>query len=174
MALLALSLGAAACSGSSDGADSGDDSATTSTTSAPRTVVEAAAYRVELSTFATAANVAGMSSTLAGRGPFTVFVPDNTAFAKLGNRRLGSLLAPAGKQELARILAYHVVGRRLLAKDLAAGDLETMGGTLTVERTGDAVTLVDANGNRARVVRTDITAPNGVVHVVDVVLTPPR
>jgi uncharacterized surface protein with fasciclin (FAS1) repeats len=136
--------------------------------------VQAAAYDADLATFATALNVAGEVPALSTSGPYTIFAPNNGAFAKLGHARLTTLLSAPSKQILARIVRYHIVGGRLLAKDLRVGPLKTLnGGDVTVVRRGDAIELQDAHGHTARVVRAGIVAPNGVVYVIDALLEPP-
>ena len=146
----------------------------TSTTSEVRTVVQAAAYNVDLSTFATALNIAGTVDRLSRPGPFTVFAPNNEAFSKLSHRRLTALLSTARKRELGKILNYHVVAGRHLAKNLGPGRLKTLSGAfLTVIRRGKVIELRDAHGNRAQIVRADIVTPNGVIDIIDHVLLPP-
>ena len=78
-------------------------------------------------------------------------------------------------EQLAAILSYHVVRGRLLVNDLKDGPLKTLGGgTITVSHDGDKVVLTGSRGTKATIVRPDLTATNGVVHVIDGVLEPPK
>ncbi|HTL87181.1 MAG TPA: fasciclin domain-containing protein [Acidimicrobiia bacterium] len=147
----------------------------TTTPVATRDVLDTAAYDAELATFSTTAGAAGLNTKLTGKGPFTIFAPGSAAFAALGSGRLATLLRPAAKQQLASMLAYHVVRGRLLAKDLKDGPLKTLDGAMiTVSHDGDKVVLTGANGSHATIVRPDIKASNGVMHVIDGVLQPPK
>jgi uncharacterized surface protein with fasciclin (FAS1) repeats len=147
----------------------------TTTPTATRSLLDVAAYDSDLPTFATAANAGGLGTKLTGKGPFTIFAPRSAAFATLGTRRLRTLLQPAAKQQLASILSYHVVRGRLLAKDLKDGPLKTLdGASITVSHDGDKVVLTGADGSHATIVRSDVTASNGVMHVIDAVLQPPK
>jgi uncharacterized surface protein with fasciclin (FAS1) repeats len=124
---------------------------------------------------AQALTAAGLVDTLKGPGPYTVFAPGDGAFAKLPPGTLQTLLAdPKGK--LADILKYHVVPGKVMAADvvkLNGQKVKTVqGGELTVEVAGDKVALVDATGQRVNVVKTDVAATNGVIHVIDAVLLP--
>jgi len=171
-AVPALALGVAACG--SDDTTTGAGTATTQR-EAPRTqqsaqdVVALAQATPDLSTLVAAASTADLVGTLQGEGPFTVFAPTNAAFEKLGDEQVQSLLQPENRDRLTKILAYHVVPGKLTAADLSDGQkLETVAGeTLTVTVDGDTVMVNDAT-----VVQPDVEASNGVVHVVDGVLTP--
>jgi uncharacterized surface protein with fasciclin (FAS1) repeats len=164
----------AACSGSSKSTTPTSRPNTATTIAGPHTLLQTAAYDRDLSTLATALNVGGLVSTASARGPFTLFAPDNEAFARLPHGRLAALLTAAKKQDLARLLTYHLVRGRVAVKDLKPGKLETVNGaTLTVSKDGDKVVLTDAQGNQATIVRGDIAASNGLIHVVDGVLRPP-
>jgi uncharacterized surface protein with fasciclin (FAS1) repeats len=146
-----------------------------STVAGPKTLVQTAAYDAALSTFATATNVAGFNSTVGGRGPFTVFAPNNDAFARLPRGRLAAMLAPAGKAELVRILGAHVVRGKLRAADLKTGTLRTLNGrSISVSVAGGTISLTDGRGDTVHIVRSDITASNGIIHVVDGVLLPAK
>jgi uncharacterized surface protein with fasciclin (FAS1) repeats len=147
----------------------------TSGSSGPRTVIDTAAHDPSLATLATALNVGGLLSTVSGKGPYTLFAPNNDAFTKLPRGlRLAALLRAASKGELSKLLSYHLVRGRLAVKDLKPGPLTTLeGGTLTVAKHGNTVTIADAHGNVATIVRPDISASNGMIQVVDRVLVPP-
>jgi uncharacterized surface protein with fasciclin (FAS1) repeats len=122
---------------------------------APGTIVAVASSNQDLSTL------------VSGPGPFTVFAPTNEAFAALPKGTLASLLRPENKAKLKAILLYHVVPGKLTSSQLMAGELKTAGGqSVTVATTGG----VKING--ASVVKPDVEASNGVVHVIDMVLLP--
>ncbi len=146
------------------------------------TIVANAAKASTLTTLVSAVQAAGLAETLSGPGPFTVFAPDNAAFEKVPAATRESLMAPAGKADLTKILTYHVVPGRLTAADLATqaqangGKVElttVQGGTLTVTVNPDgSVTLTDGNGGMSRVTQADVLQSNGVVHVIDTVVMP--
>jgi uncharacterized surface protein with fasciclin (FAS1) repeats len=168
--LLALALGVAAC-GDDDDETTNGAAATEQTEGeeASGNIVAVAAETPDLSTLVEAVTAAELVETLEEPGPYTVFAPTNEAFEALGNT-LDTLLEPANKEELAEILTYHVVPGELTAAELTDGQqLETVqGDSLEVEIDGENVTI-----NGAAVVTPDVEASNGVVHVIDEVLTPP-
>lgn len=171
----ALALGAAACGSDDEGTGSSGGGAATSQEQPPSTqqnaqdVVALAQDTTDLSTLVTAVSTAKLVDTLQGEGPFTVFAPTNAAFEKLGDEQVQSLLEPENRDQLTKVLTYHVVPGTLTAADLSDGQkLETVAGeTLTVKVDGDTVMIGDAS-----VVQPDVEASNGVVHVIDGVLTP--
>jgi len=120
-------------------------------------------------TLVAAVKAAGLVDTLKGPGPFTVFAPTDEAFAKLPPGTLESLLKPENKEKLQKILTYHVVAGDVRATDVvklhSAKTVE--GGSLTIKTAGSGVMV-----NNASVVKTDIVASNGVIHVIDKVLIP--
>ena len=136
----------------------------------PGTIVEIAVATPELSTLVTAVTAAGLVETLSGPGPFTVFAPTNAAFAALPAGTLDTLLAdPTG--DLASILKLHVISGAVdseAAIAAAGGTVETLGGPITVELEGDNLVV-----GGATVVTADIEASNGIVHVIDAVITKP-
>ena len=134
-----------------------------------RDIVDTAVAAGQFKTLAAALTAAGLVPTLKGPGPFTVFAPTDDAFAKLPKGTVEDLLKPENKAKLTAILTYHVVPGRVMAADVAAmkSAKTVQGGGLTILTKGDAV-MVDA----ARVAKTDITASNGVIHVIDTVLMP--
>ena len=140
-------------------------------------IVETAAAAGDFKTLTAALKAAGLDETLKGPGPFTVFAPTDAAFAKLPEGTVETLLKDP-KGQLAEILKYHVVAGEVMAADVAKMDGEKVktvqGAELTVEVSGDKVVLVDAAGNRVNVIKTDITASNGVIHVIDAVLIPTK
>lgn len=133
----------------------------------PTTAAKAGAFN----TLLTAVEAAGLAEALSGSGPFTVFAPTDEAFAKLPDGTLDSLLKPANRETLAGILKYHVVSGRVYSDQaLQAGEAKTLqGAKVAIRATGDG-----AKVNKATLVATDIEASNGVVHVIDSVLLPPK
>ena len=128
-------------------------------------IVDTAVAAGSFKTLATALQAAGLIETLKGPGPFTVFAPNDEAFAKVPKADLDALLKD--KARLTAVLTYHVVPGKVMAKDVKAGAVKTVqGGNLTVATTGG----VTVDG--ARVIATDITASNGVIHVIDRVVMP--
>ena len=128
-------------------------------------IVETAVDAGDFKTLATALDKAGLVQTLKGKGPFTVFAPTDAAFAQIPKADLDALLAD--KAKLTSVLTYHVVPGTVMAKDVQAGKVGTVqGGSLTVAKEGG----VSVNG--AKVLKTDVVADNGVIHVIDRVLVP--
>jgi len=128
-------------------------------------IVDTAVAAGDFKTLATALQAAGLVDTLKGKGPFTVFAPTDAAFAKVPKADLDALLAD--KAKLTAVLTYHVVPGKVMAADVKAGKVKTVQGSeLTVSTTGGV--KVDA----ANVVKTDIVADNGVIHVIDSVVIP--
>jgi uncharacterized surface protein with fasciclin (FAS1) repeats len=122
------------------------------------------------STLTAALRAAGLVSVLKGEGPFTVFAPNDDAFAKLPAGTVESLLKPENKDKLTSILTYHVVSGLVYSADARPGSVETMqGSSLRVSKSGDSLLVDDA-----RIVTTDIPATNGVIHVIDSVIFPVR
>ncbi len=119
-------------------------------------------------TLAAAVTAAGLVETLQGSGPFTVFAPTDAAFAAI-QKDVDELLKPENKKKLTDILTFHVVSGNAMAADLKDGqELTTVqGGKLKVSIKGDKVMINDANVTMA-----DVSASNGVVHVIDKVLMP--
>jgi len=128
-------------------------------------IVDTAVSAGQFKTLATALQAAGLVETLKGPGPFTVFAPTDEAFAKIPKADLEALLKD--KAKLTAVLTYHVVPGKVMAKDVAPGQVKTVqGSALTVSTTGGV--MVD----KARVTATDIVADNGVIHVIDSVIIP--
>jgi transforming growth factor-beta-induced protein len=132
-------------------------------------IVDTAASAKQFNTLLAAAKAAGLVEALKGDGPITVFAPTDDAFAKLPEGTVESLLKPENKAALAGILTYHVVpGKVTAAKVVKASALDTLNGQRLAVK-------VDENGvaiDNAKVVKTDITASNGVIHVIDSVMLP--
>lgn len=146
-----------------------------------KTIVENASAAPNLTTLVAAVKAAGLVETLSGAGPFTVFAPTNEAFAKLPAGTVESLVKPAAKADLTKILTYHVVPGKMVAADLAAAikagsgkaSLTTVQGEkLTATESGGTITLTDAKGGKSIVTQGDVLQANGVVHVIDTVLMP--
>ena len=128
-------------------------------------IVDTAVAAGSFKTLATALGAAGLVDTLKGKGPFTVFAPTDEAFAKIPKADLDALLKD--KVKLTAVLTYHVVAGKVMAADVKAGKVKTVQGSdLTVTTMGG----VQVNG--ANVVKTDIVADNGVIHVIDSVVMP--
>lgn len=177
--VLAASLGACAQQSAPD-ADSAPPAGEAAAPS--QTIVDAAIASPDHSTLVAAVQAAGLVETLSGPGPFTVFAPTNAAFAQLPAGTVESLIQPANRAALTRILTYHVVAGRVSAADLDAqidagggrAALTTVqGATLTATREGASIRLTDASGGTAMVTATDINGSNGVIHVIDTLVMPP-
>jgi len=121
----------------------------------------------DLSTLVTALKAADLVSVLQGQGPFTVFAPTNEAFAALGGT-LDELLKPENKEKLKAILLYHVVPGKVMSNEISDMDAKTASGDKLSIRLVNGKVMVDD----ATVIKADIKASNGVVHVIDKVVTP--
>jgi len=133
-----------------------------------KTIVQIASETESLSTLVTAVKAAGLVETLNGSGPFTVFAPTNEAFAALPEGTLEDLLKPENKEKLKKILTYHVVSGAVMSGDLSDGQ-----SVMTVEGSDAMVSMKEgAMINDAKVVKADIEASNGVVHVINKVMIP--
>lgn len=132
-------------------------------------IVEVAEANGSFDTLVSAIQTAGLEETLSAEGPYTVFAPTDEAFAELPEGTVEKLVMPENREALGQILAYHVVPGEVDAADIQPGALGTVEGS-EVEVSVDPVG-VTVNG--ANVVQPDVTADNGVIHVVDTVLLPP-
>ncbi len=132
-------------------------------------IVDIAAGNEDFSTLVAAVKAAGLVETLKGEGPFTVFAPTNEAFKKLPAGTVEDLLKPENKEKLTSILTYHVVSGKVKAADVVKlTSAKTVNGKeVKIKVDGDKVQIDGAN-----VVKTDIKASNGVIHVIDAVLLP--
>jgi len=129
-------------------------------------LVDTAVDAGQFKTLAAALDKAGLVPTLKGKGPFTVFAPNDAAFAKVPKGDLDALLAD--KAKLTAVLTYDVVPGTVMAKDVKSGKVKTVQGSeLTLAASGGGV-MVD----NAQVVKADIVADNGVIHVIDSVVIP--
>jgi uncharacterized surface protein with fasciclin (FAS1) repeats len=131
-------------------------------------IVETAVAAGSFNTLAKALTAAGLVETLKGKGPFTVFAPTDEAFAKLPAGTIEKLLAD--KKALTEVLTYHVVAGRVTAADVSKlpSAKTVQGQDVSVRVTGGKVMINDAN-----VVKADVAASNGVIHVIDKVILPP-
>lgn len=148
---------------------------------ATKTITANASVAPNLTTLVAAVKAAGLATTLSGPGPFTVFAPTNDAFTRLAPGTVETLMKPANKATLAKVLTYHVVPGTITLADLQAkatagggkAVLTTVEGEpLTVEIANGAVQLTDVNGNKSYVETPDVRQSNGVVHVVNGVVLP--
>jgi uncharacterized surface protein with fasciclin (FAS1) repeats len=129
-------------------------------------IVDTAKSAGSFNTLITAVQAAGLVDTLKGPGPFTVFAPTDEAFAKIPKDKLDALLKD--KAALTKVLTYHVVPGKVMASDVKAGSVKTVEGSpLMISMAGGKVGV-----NNANVVKTDVAADNGVIHVIDTVVMP--
>jgi uncharacterized surface protein with fasciclin (FAS1) repeats len=138
---------------------------------ADKDIIDTAVAAGQFKTLAAALGSAGLVATLKGPGPFTVFAPTDAAFAKLPPGTVENLLKPENKEQLTAILTYHVVSGTVKASQVA---------TLKQAKSlnGKMLNVMVQNGtvsiNEAKVTTTDIGATNGVIHIVDTVILPPK
>lgn len=137
-------------------------------TAAAKDIVAIASGDPQFKTLTKALGAADLVATLQRKGPFTVFAPTDAAFAALPEGTVENLLKPENKAQLTKILAYHVVPGSVLSTSLKSGDVTSVeGSSLNVAVSAGKVTVSGAN-----VVKADIKASNGVIHVIDKVLMP--
>jgi uncharacterized surface protein with fasciclin (FAS1) repeats len=138
------------------------------TQATPVSVADTIATKQQLSTLSGLVAKSGLTDTLKGTGPFTVFAPSNEAFAKVPAKTMDALAQDPAK--LKAVLTYHVVSGKVMAADVRNGNSKTVNGAnLALSKAGDFVTV-----EQAMVQTADISASNGVVHIVDSVLIPPE
>lgn len=144
-------------------------------------IVGVAAANADFSTLVTAVTAAGLVETLSSEGPFTVFAPNNAAFAKLPEGTVETLLKPENLDKLKAVLTYHVVAGKFDAatvidainKNNGKYTVTTVqGGTIVLSLTDGKVILTDANGGTSTVILADVAASNGVIHAIDTVVMP--
>ncbi len=140
----------------------------TLTASEEKTIVGVAASAGQFNTLVAAVKAAGLVDTLNGKGPFTVFAPTDEAFAKLPAGTVEDLLKPENKEKLTAILTYHVLSGKIMAADVKTSSAKTVNGKDVVIKVTDGKVTIGA----ANVMKTDILATNGVIHVIDTVLIP--
>lgn len=146
-----------------------------------KNIIENAVNSKDHTTLVAAVKAAGLVETLQGKGPYTVFAPTNAAFDKLPKGTVETLLKPENLKMLQTILTYHVIAGKMSSSDIAkaikAGNgkatLKTVsGGILTAWMKGNDLYLTDENGNSSKVTIADVNQSNGIIHVVDTVVTP--
>lgn len=146
-----------------------------------RNIVQNAVNSKDHTTLVAAVKAGGLVDTLSGKGPFTVFAPTNSAFAKLPAGTVETLVKPENKAMLDKILTYHVVPGRITAQQIAAmaarsrgtATLKTVEGeNLMFRKAGRGWWVIDAKGDKARITIPNVMQSNGVIHVVDTVLMP--
>ena len=146
-----------------------------------KNIIENAVNSKDHTTLVAAVKAAGLVETLQSAGPFTVFAPTNEAFSKLPKGTVESLLKPENLKKLQTILTYHVVSGRMSSQDIAKAikmgkgraTLKTVsGGILIASMKGKNLILTDENGNMSMVTIADVNQSNGVIHVVNAVVTP--
>ena len=146
---------------------------TISASAAEMDIVDTAVAAGSFGTLATALTEAGLVETLKGEGPFTVFAPTDEAFAALPDGALDKLVAD--KKALTGVLTYHVISGEVMASQVTGMNGQKVktvqGGEITIKVADGKVSLTDA-GNTVNVIQTDVTASNGVIHVIDGVLMP--
>ena len=131
-------------------------------------IVAVAAGNGSFNTLVAAVKAAGLVERLQGPGPFTVFAPTDEAFAKLPKGTVEDLLKPENKAKLVAILTYHVVAGKVMAADVKTMMAKTVNGKELDIKVDDGKVTV----NGAKVVKTDVAASNGVIHVIDTVVLP--
>jgi uncharacterized surface protein with fasciclin (FAS1) repeats len=138
------------------------------TTPTPTTIADTAAANPQLSTLSKLVADAGLTETLRGTGPFTVFAPTDEAFKAVPAKTMQELAA--NKEMLKAVLTYHVIAGKVMAADVKVGNVKTVNGAnLALGKAGTFVTVEEALVQQA-----DVAATNGVVHVIDKVLLPPK
>ncbi len=146
-----------------------------------KNIVENAANSKDHTTLVAAVKAAGLVETLASPGPFTVFAPTNSAFDKLPEGTVATLLQEENKPTLTKVLTAHVVAGKITAGDLVSKinahggrfNFETVSGdALTAKLSGNHVYIFDESGGAAKVTIADVEQSNGVIHVVNDVLLP--
>lgn len=145
------------------------DTMTKPATATTNDIVDTAIAAGSFKTLVAAVTAAGLGDTLKGEGPFTVFAPNDAAFAKLPTGAVDNLLKPENKAKLASILTYHVLPGKVLAADVSGKTLtpaSVNGETLNVDGT-NGVTV-----NSAKVIGADVACSNGIIHAIDTVLMP--
>ena len=147
-----------------------------------KNIIENAVNSKDHTTLVAAVKAAGLVETLSGTGPFTVFAPTNAAFDKLPAGTVETLLKPENKDQLSKILTYHVVAGKYTAKDImkaikdgkGKAALKTVsGGTITAMMDGaKGISVTDESGKVAKVTIADVNQSNGVIHVINGVALP--
>ena len=147
---------------------SASKTASVATCTAGKDLVSVASGADNFKTLVAAVKAAGLVETLQGKGPFTVFAPTDAAFAKLPAGTVEDLLKPENKEKLVAILTYHVVPGKVLVADVKTSEAKTVQGQSVKLVVSDTGVTVDG----AKVIKTDVMAENGVIHVIDTVIIP--
>lgn len=139
-----------------------------------RDIVAVLSQRGDTTVAAAAIETAEMEKVLQEAGPFTVFIPDNAAFTTISTDTINTLLRSDQRPVLIKMLQYHIVRGRYTAADLKAGQVLTTleGDTLTVDVADNVVGLKDTQGERVSIKSKDVSASNGVIHIITGVLVP--
>ncbi|MBW4633375.1 MAG: fasciclin domain-containing protein [Iphinoe sp. HA4291-MV1] len=135
-------------------------------------LARSASSQGSFTTLTRALQTAGLTQQMAKLGPYTVFAPTDAAFATLPKGTVEKLLKPENKQQLVKLLSYHVLPGQVTSSQLTSGKVKTVEGspvTVKVNSTTSTVTV-----NDAKVIQADIPASNGVIHIVDKVILPPK
>ena len=144
-------------------------------------IVDIAVSVDDFSTLVTALKAANLVDALKGEGPFTVFAPTNSAFAKIDSKTLNALLEPKNRETLSKILTYHVISGKYEANDVVkalkkgggAIVLKTLSGDkVKIKQRNGGIYLKDQKGNYSKIVKTDVIGTNGVIHIIDTVVMP--
>jgi uncharacterized surface protein with fasciclin (FAS1) repeats len=130
-------------------------------------IVDTVVSAGEFTILTQALQAADLVDTLKGEGPFTIFAPTDKAFSELAPGTLEELLKPENKAQLVKILTYHVVPGKVLSTDLKSGEVETLEGDKINVQVGASVKI-----DNATVIKADVPAINGVIHVIDTVILP--
>ncbi len=138
-----------------------------------KNILQVAGEAGSFSTLAKLISVAGLGETLSGKGPFTVFAPTDEAFAKLPKETVEALLKPEGKEQLKSILTYHVIPGAVYADQaVKLNEAKTVQGSAFKIHAKDGSVSIGNDKTTAKIVKTDIQASNGVIHVIDTVILP--
>jgi uncharacterized surface protein with fasciclin (FAS1) repeats len=196
--LAGLCLAVAACGGGGEGGEGNEQNALTGNgvgsaggaqleggaqPPARQSLLDSLSGAEDHATLVNAVKAAGLTETLSGAQPYTIFAPTEAAFGKLPAGAVNNMLEPEQKGRLTAFLTAHIVPGTVTAQDLGRAvergrgkaSLATVGGaTLSVARDGDALVVTDPAGGTARVVSADRAASNGVIHAIDAVLMPAR
>ena len=140
---------------------------------AGKTIVDLAVGNKSFSTLVAALKAADLVDTLAGEGPFTVFAPTNAAFAKLPKATLANLLKPENKEQLKKILTYHVVSGAVTAKMLKSGPVDSVEGSKIAVKVAKKGSKMSVRVNNANVIQANVKASNGYIHAIETVIMPP-
>lgn len=179
MLSLAGTTGALAMSGGCASGQLRDAHASTHAAVTSMTVVDLAMMSPDHTNLVAAVAQAGLVEALSGEGPFTIFAPGNAAFEAVDADTLAFLFTEEGQPTLTAILTTHVVSGNIMAADVLAAiengpvELSTLAGnTLTLALNDGAVQITDPQGRTATITAVDLSADNGVIHVIDTVLLP--